>query len=859
MYTVNQLSIHAGLLRMEMNGNGRLEALTDTVSGRNHLYRKQDSALLTLRVFGDERHRRPIGVRRLDDADTSDRQMRLALDFEDGITLEVAIVSTGSYARMTILAARDAAGANPVEVLSWGPYLTDMQDAPGEIIGILRSDGFSIGLLSLEPYTDGAAGGGLYEHFMARYLDDGEGSYLHAESRDHTRDGVGDNLIAIQGEPGLTVVGSSVAIFGCATGDELDTIEAIELGEGLPHPLIDGQWAKRSPLSVKPALWIHYRESNAATCIEMARRMGAATLCSFHDMFGNWGHFAPDPRVWPSGMEGIKQAVREAEAAGVRLVMYTLTTFLKPCSIPEPYIAPVPDSRLQTMGPATVLAGEMDADGNTFTVENREGLLDALRISFTFGTWVEHYQENQVVRIDDEILYYRSVRQQDEHLVFEGCRRGLFDTRAVAHARGARVIRMYLNVYRNFFPGTLDMQDEVARNIARVALEGGFGQITFDGHESCFETGHGIYSRNRFTQCVYDRCAGRIPLYTGSNLGNYDWHVISFISWGEFDLEKGFRGTMLDYRIMRQVQLRRNVMPHKMGQYYPSAATLEDIEWLMGLAAGWNSGVDFHIFPEVFAGNPQREAIMHAIKLWDEARMNNAFSEAQQMALRQTDRLFTLARGADGDWALTYKGRWMHRDVQIIPSLSMAVEAVTPSSSVADRGIDWSWTHNPAIYAKAGLSDDLVFCTGHGEGAWMVWYPPADREESDSLQFVLRLAPDAPCAIRNPIIRLDNEVCVHIPVTLHPGQYLSTTHDTPLVCLYDAQHEVIGEVHLRGHLYRLPSVRRSHPHRIGLNAEPLTDGAEVALILNLRTHEQLKAPRGEDPTEQTLVEMHTYE
>lgn len=814
------MNISAGSLRITLGADGR-------ITGMNRLHGTRRSDLLTIARFDREERLHPTGLQPL-----ADNVVRLS--YEAGARVDVEIVSSPRYARLRIV----AASAN-VAAAFWGTFVTDMRGAPGEIIGLLRDDGYSMGLLSLEPNTDGASDpSSRYSFLMARCLEDGTGSCLEAETRDRTRDGVGVFGIAVRGEPGRTIVGSAVAVFGCATADELDVIESIELAEGLPHPTRNGQWLKRSNAMLQPSVWMTFGESDVDAAIGVARRMGALSLSSFHDMFGNWGHFDLDPALWPSGMPALRAAADRARAAGVELVMYTLTTFLKPHPRPEPYLAPVPDDRLQTMGPATVLAADLDANGDTLILEKRAGLPDALRIAFRFGSWIESHEENQVVRVGNEIVYYRSVREEKDAVILERCRRGLFHTTAAAHGRGTRAVRLYLAEFRNFYPGTLGLQDEVADRIAGVALAGGFGQITFDGHESCLDTGHGIYARNRLTRRVYDRCGERIPLYTGSGLVNHDWHVMSFMRWGEFDLEKGFRGSMLDYRLMRQVQLRRNLMPHGLGQYYPSDATVEDIEWVMARAAGWEAAVDFTIYPEAFARNPDREPIMDTVRLWNQAQREGAFSEEQKRGLRQTDRLYTLLRG-NGE--LTFRGRWLHQGVTILPASVFKVEGSRPCS------IEWSWTHNPGIFVKAGLSDDLV-C--HGEGEWAVTYPSADRETTDSLQFVLRLAPDAPGAIQNPRVSLDGRSAFTIPVTLQPGQYLSTVHDTPWVCVYDAAHEVIAEAHVHGCLTTLPAITRGQPHRIGLRVD-----GDGTLILNLRTHEQIKPPPTGGLTDQVLADM----
>lgn len=851
MSTLFQLS--AGPWQIAIDEAGRICSLRHPGTSAELLYPGSPSHLVTFRVFGDPRVHAPSSAREIA-AGRNGRRIEFAS--EPGVTLTVEVSEHKDYTRLTLIAARDAAGNCPVEVFHWGPLVTSLTEPLGELVGLLRGGGRSIGMLSLKPGTDGAmvkepGPGGPYWFplwAMAGWSHEGQSSWLKAESRDHTRDGVGVNFTAIKGEPGRTVVGSAVALYGCATPDELDVIETIELAEGLPHPMDGSNWMKRSPLARRPDLWIHFDEKTAPDRIELARRLGAGYLCSFLDMFGNWGHFEPDPGAWPSGFTGLRAAADMARAADVRLVLYTLTCFLKPMTIPEPFIAPVPDDRLQTMGPATRLAGAVDDSATTVALENKPGLIEVLKAEFKLGDWLANYQENTALRIGDEIIHYGSVREEGNRIILEGCHRGIFDTVAAAHARGARAVRLYLCWYRNLYPGTLDMMDEVADNIARTALAGGFGRIQFDGHESCTETGHGIYARNRLTRRVFDQVKDRIPIFEGSNLSNYDWHVISFIRWGEWDQAKGFRGTMIDSRIERQIMMRRNLMPNGMGQYYPSDATVEDVEWLMARAAGWNAGFDYHIHDHVLANNPQREAILDTTRLWVTAIAEGAFTPAQQRELRQTDRLYSLARHAGGRWQLTFKGYWRHPTLKLLPAPAFTIRSVSGSGTVAPCGIDWSWTHNPGIYTAAGLSDDLVCRTGACEGVWSVTWPVVEGETTDTLQMVIRLDPDAPCGVRNPVVRCGDGLVLRLPVTLQPGQYLSIVHEAPWVSVYNPTHEVVSEgyfpvcgaVASAAPDATYPGVVRGEPRRIALSTEPLNPDCDVILRMNLRTHERIK-------------------
>jgi hypothetical protein len=291
-------------------------------------------------------------------------------------------------------------------------------------------------------------------------------------------------------------------------------------------------------------------------------------------------------------------------------------------------------------------------------------------------------------------------------------------------------------------------------------------------------------------------------------------------------------------------------MPHGLGQYYPSDATLEDVEWLMARAAGWNAAVDMTVYFDVFARNPERDAIMDTIRLWNQAQREGAFSEAQRLDLRQTDRLYTLVRARDGSWQLAFRKRWRHPGVRWLDPSVFAVEPASPGSSVAPCSIDWSWTHNPGIFVSAGLSDDLVGAADDDEVAWRVTWPAADREGDDCLQFVLRPAAGAVAPLRDPRVTLDGRFAFSIRVTVRPGQYLSLAHDMPLAFLYNSAHDVIAEAPLVGRHGPLPRVPRGRPCRIGMRFSSPSPG----LLLNLRTQETIKPVPEGGATERVLSE-----
>ena len=228
------LRLTAGPWQIAINESGRICSLRHPGTSAELLYPGSPSHLVTFRVFGDPRMHTPSAAR---ESAAGRNGRRIEFASEAGVTLTVEVAEHKAYTRLTLVAAQDAAGNCPVEVFHWGPLVTSLTEPLGELVGLLRGGGRSIGMLSLEPGTDGAmvkepGPGGPYWFplwAMAGWSHEGQSSWLKAESRDHTRDGVGVNFTAIKGEPGRTVVGSAVALYGCATPDELDVIETIEL------------------------------------------------------------------------------------------------------------------------------------------------------------------------------------------------------------------------------------------------------------------------------------------------------------------------------------------------------------------------------------------------------------------------------------------------------------------------------------------------------------------------------------------------------------------------------------------------------------------------------------------------------
>lgn len=788
--------ITAGRLNIDLDKDGTVALLSDSDRTQNFIHPKVKSSLLQVKPYSSESALSPLSINVVTSSDATDT---LRFRYRDGIAVDVRINKGQDWLSCEIIGGEKI---EEVQEVTWGPINTVFEGPVGEFFGVLRNDHISFGMMSLNPNTDGI--GGEYPHTGAWLPFNDGGSCVTLFAHDHSRsikskDGSGD----VVGVPGMTVLRSKVGIYMADRGHELDVIEAIVIAEKMPYPQYKGQWSKRSKELLRPAIWGHFGQHNIDEFIDMTARLTAVGMCGFHTMFGNWGHFEPDPHEYPNGDADLKKAVAKTKAKDVALTFYTLTNFLTEKGMPEPYLSPVADERLRYYTVPMHLAKPISADDTTLSIVYDEQVMQLMKKA----------AHRCVLRVENELIRIKNLRKVGNEIQVDtvtaaetknarwpkNCGgRGYEFTTACAHPKNAKIRQMVVGAWFEFYPGTLDMSDEVAHTIGRRANKLGFGKVTLDGHESALRTGHGYLAMNRSAQIVYDHNKKRDIVMTGSRITNYCWNLMSYISWGELQRNKGFRGTMLDYRINRVSQLQRSLMPAKLGQHYPDKnTTVDDINWLMSQAVGWDAGIEFHIDLNSLKSNKNLDEIVKTLELWEEARLSGKITDAQKLQLRQVDAVHSLSRAADGNWKITFENRWMYHKLTIADPSAIELKPVKGDVSIQPRSIEIDGMHAPMIAKRATLSNDVVVKAGK-ESALSV--------STRSLQFVLRLSKKASGPIRNPRFTVGEQTIV-VPVTLQPGQYICTPVNYPIVSVYDENDKIIDQVHIR-HSNSLPRVNK---------------------------------------------------
>ena len=653
-----------------------------------------------------------------------------------GVTAVVRAVAKPTHITFELV---DAQPLDRVNLVLWGPYPTVIRKTVGEVIGVVRDGEYAIGLQALNIKTLGGYPendeGSADRPYGARQTE--WGSVLQAYSMDRSQ----PRSIAVWNKrapnmpvpavPGETVVGSKIALFGCEDEKALDVLGKIEVAENLPHPLINGVWAKVSPERGRSYLIANFSELNIEEMLGYVKRANLMSL--YHEnAFKSWGHYEPNPKFFPSGVAGVKACAEKAKALGIRLGAHTLSNFIQ---TQDSYITPVPDPRLARTG-SSPLTAAINAETTTLPVASPEYFTNKLG------------NELQTVMIDQELVRYRTVSTGAPWLLLD-CERGAYGTKAAPHPAGAGAGKLMDHAYKVFFPN-LELQREIARNLAQRFNETGLSHMDFDGHEGCLAPGEGTYGNELFAKEFYDHLDHMVLNGTSPPLSHYYWHINSYCNWGE-PWYGGFRDSMQEYRINNQAFCERNYIPRMLGWYLLTTTTcLSDMEWMLARSAGFDSGFALATSTDALRKNSDRDQILDSLREWELARRAGVFTTAQREELKNPKREFHLERIVEGGWNLFP----FHDSTE--------------------------FTH-----------EQLVKQPGEPTSAqWDV----INRDERQLVQFKLRVTGNGG-AIVNPSFEINRAATLIIPVQINAGQSLLVERDS-IARIYDSKGSQVKSIPL---------------------------------------------------------------
>jgi hypothetical protein len=656
--TAEQRTFHTRNASFALDERGWLTGIT--FGDRN--YMPTAAPLLRLRVLGK--------MREPSSAMWDSRQARLTLRYADiGAEAKVDLREKPTHITLELV---ELKGAQAVDLALWGSYPTTIRETVGEIVGVVRDAKCAIGIQALnvktlggypveesdvEPDSSEADDPGSYPGLpaelkakqrwrgdTARLTASGSELQCYCRNRDHAR------VIANWGwekydAPAFEdggVVGSRIALFAVPSSEALATLGAIELAEGLPHPMLEGAWAKQSIHATDSYLIADFGEASIGRAIAMTKRAGLRYLYQ-SSPFETWGHFWLKPELFPRGWDGFKYCVDEGRKAGVKVGFHMLSNFL---TTNDAYVTPKPDPRLARVG-TDKLAAATDAAQTEIALDDP-------------GYFRKHSALNTVV-IDEELIQYEGVSSEMPWRLLQ-CTRGAFGTSASAHAKGAEVGRLIDHDYKVFLTDP-SLCVEVARKLGEFCNYTGAQQTSLDGLEGNWSTGMGQYGCSLFTKTWWDEMRPEVReafINDASMPHHFTWHIATRYNWGE-PWYAGFRESQTMLRMKNQILYARNLIPRMLGWFsIRKETTLEDAEWLGARSAGFDAGFALAISFESQAQQAAADveiaadklAILDAVRRWETARQSGAFPEELKASLQDVTREFHLEDAGPNAWQL---------------------------------------------------------------------------------------------------------------------------------------------------------------------------------------------------------------
>ncbi len=630
LVSAQPINLKSGSFNLTISATGHVTSISDSESGKNYLAPGQNAPILKVRV-GDQWEEPSKAVYRA-------AMDAISLFFPAShISAELKITQTPTHLAFELV---KITPADAINAICWGPFPTVIDKTIGEVIGVVRNGDYAIGLQALNTKTIGGIlknAEGADESRGCVAIKQEYGSSLQAFSQDRSKLRMttvwGTNYpnMPVDAIPGETVLGSKIALFGCTEKQVLNRIGEIEVAEGLPHPLINGTWIKQSPETGRAYMISDFTETNIDEMLAYTRQAGLVSL--YHEgPFQSWGHFILDPKSFPNGNAGMKACVDKASKMGLRIGTHTLSTFI---NTNDPYVTPVPDKRLALTG-SSILSGAINAASTEIAVESDQYFKNTKPSTL------------HAVLIGQEIIRFREVSEQPPYKLLD-CQRGAFGTIASDHKKGEKAGMMLDYPYQTLFPN-FELQQEIAGNLGRFFSETGVSHMDFDGHEGCMSSGEGDYAMQAFAEKVF-RETDHTLMNGTSRSSHFYWHICHYWNWGE-PWYGGFRESQGDYRLENQPFLERNYMPNMLGWFLLSATTtVEDIEWMMARAAGYNAGFAMVARYTSLQKNPNTAQLLELIRLWQEAYKTGIFSADQIARLKNPENDFHLEKNGP-QWKL---------------------------------------------------------------------------------------------------------------------------------------------------------------------------------------------------------------
>ena len=440
--------------------------------------------------------------------------------------------------------------------------------------------------------------------------------------------------------------GGRIALIGCPAGQILDVVEQVEVENGLPHPTIDGVWAKKAKQNRQSYLFIDFSDATVDEVIDWALAGGCGYIMVYD---GTWslshGSYTINLQNFPGAEAGLKSAIDKIHAAGLRAGVHSLDRVVTKT---DPLVHPVPDpGLLKRRENERTLERDLEAFEQFIpATTSPRGLLDKAG---------KHRHYSRDLLIDDEIITYDDIQTEPPY-GFTGCTRGAYGTHPTPHKSGAR-IENFAEFIGFFEPDVeSDLYDRVVRNLARVIDECGFDMIYPDGiGENLAHYGKepAWYINNLAVSKLY-YYVQRDMLWAHGPVSNWSWHVFARGNTTDFvtrGMVEHFDIVSVGGGLSNQV----NLQPNEFGWFGffgkeidRDATRPREVEYAYAKTCAYDCAMSLETNLATLKANGRTAEIFAIMKEWEELKLEHYFSASVLEKIREKGVEFTLDRDGQG-------------------------------------------------------------------------------------------------------------------------------------------------------------------------------------------------------------------
>jgi hypothetical protein len=323
--------------------------------------------------------------------------------------------------------------------------------------------------------------------------------------------GVAGDTLRASVFPEFPMRGERVALFAAPTPQFLETVRKAEHLFRLPSPRLDGEWAKTSRDVRSGYIFTDMTEANADETIRYAKQAGFRHIMIYSDVWSrSLGSYQLNTRNFPRGEASLKAVIDKCHAAGVKVGIHMLTSFI---GKNDPLASPVPSPWLLRDAEGTLSTGLSASDTELSVTEAPSGFPPE---------GVTSIGPARDLQVDNEIIRYTRILGTK----FMQCSRGASGTRAVPHKAGSKL--RHLAEYDGSYIADLrtPLPDRIADRISGIINRCGFDMIYFDGGEINTSNGKSGYWLGTQQMRIWGK-SKRPLLVQGSGMSAWNWHIFA--------------------------------------------------------------------------------------------------------------------------------------------------------------------------------------------------------------------------------------------------------------------------------------------------------------------------------------------